>query len=349
MKLLLYFFSATFLFVGSCSQTRHSVKIDKLKSSIIIKDTSSVIKYANTITSEELKKTVYEFASSKFMGRATGELGQHKAANFIKDFYISNGIKSPLSNNNYLQSIPKEFFEGNVSNDSENVLAFIEGKDKPEEIIIISAHLDHEGIIDEKLYPGADDNGSGTSAVLEIAQAFKEASDNGYAPKRSILFFHSTGEEIGLYGSRYYSQNPVFPLENTVANLNLDMIGRVDDNHQDNPEYLYLIGSDRLSTELHYVSEKVNNTFTKLTLDYMYNDENDRNRFYYRSDHYNFAKHNIPCIFYFSGIHEDYTKPTDTPDKLNYKLLEKRTKLIFATAWQLANQENRLIVDKAKK
>ena len=157
---------------------------------------------------------------------------------------------------------------------------------------------------------------------------------------------HLTAEEDGLQGSRFYTENPVFPLENTVANLNIDMIGRVDRNHENNPEYIYIIGADRLSTELHYISEAVNSEFTNLSLNYKYNEENEHNRYYYRSDHYNFAKHNIPVIFYFNGEHEDYHQVTDTADKIEYDILEKRTKLIFATAWQLANQENRIIVDK---
>lgn len=127
------------------------------------------------------------------------------------------------------------------------------------------------------------------------------------------------------------------------------MIGRVDRPHSENSEYIYLIGSDRLSTELHYISEAVNEEFYDLDLDYKFNDEDEHNRFYYRSDHYNFGKHNIPIIFYFNGEHEDYHKPTDTPDKINYPLLEKRTRFIFATTWQLANQERTIVADKASK
>ena len=187
-------------------------------------------------------------------------------------------------------------------------------------------------------------------AILEIAEAFKLAEKAGHGPKRSILFLHVTGEEIGLHGSQFYSENPLIPLKNTVANLNIDMIGRVDKRYAktDIKDYIYIIGADRLSTELHYISEAVNESTSKLKLDYTYNDENDSNRYYYRSDHYNFAKHNIPVIFYFNGEHEDYHLPTDTPDKIDYDLLEKRTKLIFATAWQLANQPNRIRVDKAQ-
>jgi len=232
---------------------------------------------------------------------------------------------------------------------SENVAAIIKGSEKPDEYIIISAHLDHEGIKDGEIYNGADDDGSGTVALLEIADAFKAAARNGHGPKRSIVFLHVTGEEKGLLGSRYYSDfDPIFPLANTVADLNIDMIGRIDPKHEDGDgNYLYLIGSDKLSSELHTISENVNNKYTNIVFDYEYNEDDDPNRFYYRSDHYNFAKNNIPVIFYFSGTHADYHKPTDTVEKIRYDLLENRTRLIFYTAWELANRDKRIVVDKA--
>jgi hypothetical protein len=232
---------------------------------------------------------------------------------------------------------------------SENVVAYLKGTEKPDEVIVISAHLDHVGIENGTVYNGADDDGSGTIAILEIAEAFKEAEKNGHGPKRTVVFLHVTGEERGLLGSRHYTDNsPIFPLENTVANLNIDMIGRTDPEREGgNRNYIYLIGSDKLSTELHNISEEVNTKFCNVELDYTYNDENDPNRFYYRSDHYNFAKNNIPVIFYFNGTHADYHKPTDTPDKIEYDLLENRAKLVFHTAWELANRDNRIVVDKA--
>jgi Zn-dependent M28 family amino/carboxypeptidase len=232
---------------------------------------------------------------------------------------------------------------------SENVLAFIKGSEKPNEIIIISAHLDHIGINkDGEINNGADDDGSGTVSVIEIAEAFKAAVKDGNGPKRSILFLHVTGEEKGLLGSRYYADNdPVYPLEDTVVDLNIDMIGRTDPKRDGERNYIYLIGSDKLSTELHTISEEINAKYCNIELDYTYNDENDPNRFYYRSDHYNFAKNNIPVIFYFNGTHADYHKPGDTPDKIEYDLLENRARLVFYTAWELANRDNRIIVDKA--
>jgi len=273
-------------------------------------------------------------------------VGQKKAVEFLKNYYISLGIPSPLEDGDYFQEIPKSFFPENIEA-SENVLAYIEGTEKPEEVLVISAHLDHVGIKDGQIYNGADDDGSGTVAILEIAEAFKKAVNDGNGPKRSILFLHVTGEEKGLLGSKYYTDvDPIFPLANTVADLNIDMIGRIDPKHEKNGNYLYIIGSDRLSSELHKISESVNKKYTRINLDYTYNDENDPNRFYYRSDHYNFAKNNVPVIFYFSGTHIDYHQPSDTPDKIEYDLYENRTKLVFYTAWELANMEQRTVVDK---
>lgn len=307
--------------------------------------------YAETITAKDLGKHLFVYASDEFEGRNTGEAGQKKAVNYLKDFYINEGIASPLGGSDYFQKVPSSYLSNNRRgmklNDSENVVAFIKGTEKPDEIVVISAHLDHEGVKNGEVYNGADDDGSGTVALLEIAQAFKKAANDGNGPKRSILFLHVTGEEKGLLGSKYYTENPIFPLANTVTDLNIDMIGRIDARHRGNPNYVYLIGSDKLSTELHQLSENVNKKYMNIDLDYKYNDENDPNRFYYRSDHYNFAKHNIPIIFYFNGTHADYHRPTDTPDKINYELLENRTRLVFYTAWEVANRENRIVVDKA--
>ncbi len=232
--------------------------------------------------------------------------------------------------------------------DSENVIAYIPGSQYPNEYLVISSHLDHIGVSSNgAINNGADDDGSGTVAMLEIAEAFKKAAEDGKGPKRSVVFLHVTGEEKGLLGSQYYTDySPAFPLEQTVANLNIDMIGRIDPKREGNRNYIYLIGSDKLSTDLHKLSEAVNEKYAQLELDYTYNDENDPNRFYYRSDHYNFAKNNIPIIFYFNGTHVDYHRPGDTPDKINYDLLENRTRLIFHTAWEIANRDTRVIVDK---
>ena len=178
-----------------------------------------------------------------------------------------------------------------------------------------------------------------------MAEAFQLAKKSGHGPKRSILFLHVTGEEHGLLGSKYYADHPIFPLANTVANLNIDMIGRCDPGNC-GKDYVYVIGSEMLSSDLKKINEAANKETVNLELNYKYDDPNDKDRLYYRSDHYNFAKNGIPVIFYFDGIHEDYHKPTDTPDKIDYVSLKKRTQLVFATAWELANKKDRIVVDK---
>ncbi|MGJ8667070.1 MAG: M28 family metallopeptidase [Patiriisocius sp.] len=308
------------------------------------------LEYAKSITSTDLKTHLYIYAGDEMEGRMTGSKGQKMAVEYLKNEYKKLGINPPAGHPDYLQHIPAEYFKGRqheAAGDSENVVAFIEGSEFPDEIIILSAHLDHVGMDDEgNVFNGADDDGSGTVAMLEMAEAFQKAVKDGKGPKRSILFLHVTGEEIGLYGSQYYTENPIFPLENTVCDLNTDMIGRIDPDKIDNPNYVYLIGSDKLSQELHNVSEEVAKKYSDLELDYTYNDEKDPNRFYYRSDHYNFAKNNVPIIFYFNGVHSDYHKISDTPDKIEYDLMAKRTQLIFHTAWELANREGRITADK---
>jgi len=232
---------------------------------------------------------------------------------------------------------------------SDNVLGYLEGTDLKDELLVITAHYDHEGNQNGVIYYGADDNGSGTTGVLEIARAFAKAKSEGHGPRRSILFMTVTAEEKGLLGSNYYSRHPVFPLENTVVNLNTDMIGRIDDKHLNgNHNYVHAIGSDKLSSELKAINEKANAVYTQMELDYMYDDPKDPMRIYYRSDQYNFAKHGIPVIFYFSGLHPDYHTPADTVDKINFELLCKRARLAFHTAWEIANRDKRLVVDSNK-
>jgi RpiB/LacA/LacB family sugar-phosphate isomerase len=228
-----------------------------------------------------------------------------------------------------------------------NVLAYLPGidPDLKDEVVVITSHYDHIGIVDGEINNGADDDGSGTVTVMELARVYMEAFKNGYGPRRSVLFMNVIGEEKGLLGSEWYSDHPVFPLKNTVANLNIDMIGRVDEAHSEDDNYIYLIGSDKLSSELHEISESANSSFTNLTLDYTFNAPDDPNRFYYRSDHYNFAKHDIPVIFYFSGVHEDYHAPGDDVEKIMFTKTTSVGRLVFHTAWELLNRDERITVD----
>ena len=318
-------------------------------------------KYAETINVYDLKKHLSVLASDSLEGRETGKPGQKMAADYIMNHFKNIGIP-PYKRKKYYQkfkvksgrhlckcedcdmSFIKKLLGQKQKIKGENVLGYIEGSDLKEELIVITAHYDHLGKHDSLIFNGADDDASGVAGAMEIAEAFMIAKKEGFGPRRSILIMPVSGEEKGLLGSKYYTDNPIYPLEKTIANLNIDMIGRLDDWH-DNGNYVYLIGSDRLSLELHNINEEINSKYIGLDLDYRFNDEDDPNRYYYRSDHYNFAKNNIPVIFYFNGTHEDYHEPSDTADKINYKLLEKRTKLIFHTAWELANRKNRLSIN----
>ena len=228
---------------------------------------------------------------------------------------------------------------------SYNLLGYVPGKTHPEEAIILSAHYDHLGMRRGQIHPGADDNAAGVAALLEIARAFSEAVKQGIQPERSIVFFACTAEEKGLLGSKYYSRHPLFPLDQTIANLNMDMIGHLDAAHQDNPRFVSVVGSDWLSSELHRIHENANAKYVQLELDYTYNSQDHPERFYYRSDQYNFAKHGIPVIFYTSGDHEDYHRPTDRLERLSPQRLEGVAQLIFYTAWELSFREKAIQVD----
>ncbi|MGV3546046.1 MAG: M28 family peptidase, partial [Pedobacter sp.] len=236
---------------------------------------------------------------------------------------------------------------------ADNVLGFLEGSDPKlkNEVLVVTGHYDHIGLVNDpnatdKVNNGADDDGSGTTGVLMLAEAFAKAKKAGKGPKRSILFMTVVGEEKGLWGSEWYSDYPVFPLENTIANLNIDMIGRGDDDRPGDNNFVYIIGSNMLSDDLDRIGKKANTDYVNIVLDEKYNNRTDPNRFYYRSDHYNFAKHGIPVIFYFNGVHKDYHQPGDEVSKIDFPMLAKRAQLVYYTAWELANAANRPVVNK---
>ena len=313
------------------------------------KDNSDPTKYMNSISTEDLKTMLYVVASDEMEGRETGSKGQKKAGLYMIEQYKKSGVSFPKGATDYYQHIPAAFLNAKRNEnlpDSENIWAYIEGSEKPDEVLIISAHYDHVGVKNGEVYNSADDDGSGTVALIEMAKAFAKAKKEGHGPKRSILFLHVTGEEHGLHGSRYYSENPLFPIANTITDINIDMIGRRDVEHANSNNYVYVIGADRLSTDLHNAVVSQNEKYTKLDLDFKFNDPKDPNHFYERSDHYNFAKRGIPAVFFFNGVHEDYHGKGDEPQKIEYDALTKRTQLAFVVAWDLANRENRPVVDK---
>ncbi|TGE20795.1 M28 family peptidase [Hymenobacter aquaticus] len=229
-----------------------------------------------------------------------------------------------------------------------NVLGLLEGTDKKAELLVISAHYDHLGTRHDTIYHGADDGGSGPAAVLALARAFTAAKAAGQGPRRSILFLLDSGEEQGLLGSEYYTGHPVFPLSSTVADLNIDMLGRTDKAHAGKPNYLYLLGSDRLSPELHTLSEDANVQYARLRLDYKYNAPREPEHLYYRSDHYNFARNGVLGIVYTDGLHPDYHRATDDLSKIEFDKLTERARLVFFTAWELANRDARPAVSAPK-
>jgi hypothetical protein len=232
--------------------------------------------------------------------------------------------------------------------DTQNVLGFIEGTDLKADVIVISAHHDHLGKHDGQVFNGADDDGSGTSAIITMAEAFAKAKKDGHGPRRSLLFLSVTGEEKGLFGSEYYSKHPIFPLANTMVDLNVDMIGRTDVEHEGKPDYVYVIGSDKLASELRVVLEAENKQYGPIDMDYRFDDPADPNRFYYRSDHYNFAVNKVPVAFFFNGVHADYHQQSDEIEKIEFPKMEKRARLVFHTAWALANRDGRIAVDSNK-
>ena len=274
-------------------------------------------------------------------------------------FQVSEQIAQAIMGNDYATAksgtiVPKtytanlmlSFNKATTNLQSSDVLGVLEGTDLKDEYVFVTGHYDHLGKRgDSIIYYGADDDGSGTVSVLEIAEAFTKAKAAGNGPRRTMIFMTVSGEEKGLWGSQYYTEHPVFPLEKTTVDLNIDMIGRIDASRKqgDSTNYVYVVGDDKVSTDLKPISEAVNKKYTRMELDYKFNDPKDPNRIYFRSDHYNFARKGVPIIFYYDGmLGADYHRPTDTPDKIYYDLLAKRAQLVFYTSWEMANRNDML-------
>jgi hypothetical protein len=252
---------------------------------------------------------------------------------------------------------------------TQNVVGVIEGSDSvlKNEYVAVGAHYDHVGAgppggngrfavppggdRSDTIYNGADDDGSGTVSLLAMAEALSRAARR---PKRSILFVWHCGEEKGLWGSEYFVQYPTVPLDKIVAQFNIDMIGRskaAGDTTPANraltgPNEIYVIGSKMMSTELGELSERVNQSYLNLSFNYKYDEPTDPNRFFFRSDHYNYAQKGIPIIFYFDGVHEDYHRPDDEVAKIDYEKMQKVARTIFVTLWETADLKTRPLVDK---
>jgi len=267
---------------------------------------------------------------------------------FAVDTIIARARRSEVPQINGVEKKYKTNFSFNKYRNTinaSNVVGVVEGTDKKDEYVFVTGHYDHLGMRDGKIYYGADDDGSGTVGVMLMAEAFAKAAAEGKGPRRTMVFMTVSGEEKGLWGSEYYSDHPFYPLDKTTVDLNIDMVGRVDTERKtaDSLNYVYVIGHDKLSSDLPIINEGMNNKYTQLVLDYKFDDPNDQNRIYFRSDHYNFARKGVPVLFFYDGmLKADYHKPTDTVDKINWDLFEKRVKMIFHTAWEMANRDEML-------
>ncbi|TAH08237.1 MAG: M28 family peptidase [Sphingobacteriia bacterium] len=258
---------------------------------------------------------------------------------------LSNKDLAALQKGKYISEIKIASLKNTTELQTSNVIGIIEGTDKKDEYVFMTGHHDHLGKRGDIIYYGADDDGSGTVGVMQMAEAFAAAAKKGDKPRRTLVFMTVSGEEKGLWGSQYYSEHPIFPMDKTSVDLNTDMIGRVDTERKtaDTLNYIYVIGHDKLSSDLPIINEAANLAHTKITLDYKFDDPKDVNRIYYRSDHYNFARKGVPVLFFYDGmLLADYHQPGDTVDKINFELMEKRAKLVFHTAWEIANRNEML-------
>ena len=324
----------------------------RIRSRTMDRGSTVVAKFQSGTTSAPLPSIVVspEIANAFFAG-------EQQTASGI--FNASNGNSQPAPFLMNTQKIVTLTLSNNTERvDTQNVVAVWEGSDPvlKSEYVALGAHYDHVGsgcppAGEDRICNGADDDGSGTTALLGMAEALSKAPAR---PKRSILFVWHAGEEKGLWGSRYFVEYPTVPLNQIVAQINIDMIGRSKKDGDTNPrnreltgpDAIYVIGSTMMSTELGELVNSVNKSYLNLAYDTKYDDPNDRNRFFFRSDHYNYARKGIPIIFFFDGVHEDYHRAGDTADKIDYQKMEKVTRTIYMTLWEIANRPTRLKVDK---
>lgn len=290
------------------------------------------------LQSKSLYQHLSVLAHDSLEGRETGKPGLEKAAKYIETEYAKIGLK-PAQGEQYRQwyKLPRNL--GKAS----NIIGVLEGSSRKDEYIVISAHYDHLGVNGDKVYNGADDDGSGTAALICMAQQMMDAKLKGQGPERSIVFMAFSGEEKGLWGSEYYSDNPLLSLQKTSCDLNIDMIGRIDTERlkADTMKYIYVVGHNKLSSELYPILKTVNQK--KLILDYKFDSPKDPEHIYYRSDHYNFAKKGVPVLFFYDGmLLGDYHKPTDDIEKITWPLYEKRVQFIYDMAMHIANLDHLL-------
>ncbi len=303
---------------------------------------SELPNFAASILESDLKKHIQILANDTMQGRQTGSNGAFAAADYIAGYFEKLNLLAPYDST---------YFQAFITNaPGVNVIGVIEGSDLKQQAVVISAHYDHLGAYNNSIYNGDDDNASGIAAMLEIAEALSAMSRSGYKPLRSIVFIAFDAKEKNLAGSAYYVKNPLHTTQQTIANLNIDAVGRIEGSPNGRPNYLFLVGAERVSSELKDLTDYMNTARNlNLVLDYtFYESEVFSDIFYLFSDQYNFGKHHVPVIYYTGGLHDDLYKPTDTEDLINYKILRERTLLIFYTAWELANRDSLLKKDLVK-
>lgn len=328
--------SASFLFALSACRTAQKP---------IAKETS-VLTHTGSIG--QLQKYLYVLASDSLEGRCTATEGQKKAAVYLANEMEKCGLKmianDTFGNPSWFQTWPFVKRFGDTKKympHSENVIGLLPATVQNNEYLVISAHYDHLGIIKDSIYNGADDNGTGTAAVLEMMRMM---SGEMKLREKNVLFIFFSGEEKGLLGSKFFSENPVVPMESIICNLNIDMVGRADSAHALDSHFVYVIGSDRIAPQLDSLVQLANAKGPKpLNLDYKYNDPEDPQRLYQRSDHYNFAKHGIPVAFFFSGLHPDYHRPSDDIEHINFELLHHRMMLVYRVAEEVIKYKGSLL------
>lgn len=320
-------------------------------SSLIGKPSSMSLAYLdNSVRSNRVYKGINQ-VSPGMAARMLGLNGPDELDGFKQN--LIEGVRDfrARETSHYLEFTP---FEGPGYIESSNILAYLEGSDPElkDEVLVLMGHYDHIGITQpnedgDAINNGADDNGSGTVALMAIANAFSQAANNGLQPRRSILFLHVSAEENGLLGSRYYSDHPVIPIENTVANFNTDMVGRSDPRNIEtgDTDYVYLIGGEIISSDLDSLVRAGNQKSVNMRLDPYYNDLQDPNQFYRRSDHWNFGRLEVPFVFFFTGVHEDYHRQTDHVDKIDFEKLSRVARLIYASSVEVLNHDRRPVVD----
>lgn len=325
--------------------------LSEMNSELIGKPSNMRLQYLDDSQSAGGYPKAYTMASPQMATQLLG-LDSVEELSMLREETISNittfrPSKTPF----YLKFEP---YDGTVEIESNNILAFIEGNDPElkEEAVVLVAHYDHIGITQpdetgDQINNGADDNGSGTVALMAIANSLQNAKENGHGLDRSVLFLHVSAEEKGLLGSRYYSDHPVVPIEQTVAAFNADMIGRSDPENieRGDTDYVYLIGGEIISSELDSLVQAANSQTVDMRLDRRYNDLTDANQFYRRSDHWNFGRLDVPFVFFFTGVHEDYHRPGDEVHKIDFEKLSRIGKLIYGSTVQVANYDGRPIVD----